>query len=240
MDANQAAEVLQDLIGEGRNALDQADFSRWRHKCRLALERIYGPNHLLPSQFEASTSSHITINDALEPDWQEDHAANLAAGLSLLEGTLYDQETLAGAMDVGADAFDPELWQHVAHDVEGEHWDKVPAGVATFVESKVREWSGLASGDYGKDLMVKVFKPDGGVFPCGDPSVKGEQQGWQQLATGFVQALSNVVRHRIQNRDDAKTYAMGALGAGSLLLTQLRYQHDPFDGDHLKRALDEN
>jgi hypothetical protein len=54
---------------------------------------------------------------------------------------------------------------------------------------------------------------------------KGEQQGWQQFATGFVQALSNVNRHRIQNRDDAKAYAIGVLGAGSLLLTQLRYQH---------------
>jgi hypothetical protein len=38
-------------------------------------------------------------------------------------------------------------------------------------------------------------------------------------------AVGNAVRHRIQLRDDAKRFAMGVLGAGSLLLTQLRHQH---------------
>ena len=31
--------------------------------------------------------------------------------------------------------------------------------------------------------------------------------------------------HRIQRRNDDKRYALGVLGAGSLLLTQLRYEH---------------
>jgi hypothetical protein len=38
-------------------------------------------------------------------------------------------------------------------------------------------------------------------------------------------AVRNVATHRIDLRDDAKRYAMGVLGAGSLLLTQLRYEH---------------
>jgi len=38
-------------------------------------------------------------------------------------------------------------------------------------------------------------------------------------------ALGNADRHRVQQRDDAKRYGMGVLGAGSLLLTQLRHQH---------------
>lgn len=42
------------------------------------------------------------------------------------------------------------------------------------------------------------------------------------LGTDFAQALGNVDRHKIQSRDDAKRYAFGILGLGSLLQTQLR------------------
>ena len=42
---------------------------------------------------------------------------------------------------------------------------------------------------------------------------------------GFAQALGNVDRHRIQSREDAQRYAIGVLGLGSLLLTQLRHEH---------------
>lgn len=42
---------------------------------------------------------------------------------------------------------------------------------------------------------------------------------------GFTQALGNVDRHNIQKRADAKRYAFGVLGVGSLILTQLRHQH---------------
>ena len=45
------------------------------------------------------------------------------------------------------------------------------------------------------------------------------------LGMGFAQALSNVDRHHIQDRDDARRYAIGVLGLGSLLLTQLRHEH---------------
>jgi hypothetical protein len=53
----------------------------------------------------------------------------------------------------------------------------------------------------------------------------GEWEGWRGLGMGFAQALGNVDRHNIQRRDDAKRYAFGVLGLGSLILTQLRYQH---------------
>jgi len=43
---------------------------------------------------------------------------------------------------------------------------------------------------------------------------------------GLAQAVGNVDRHRLQNRADAKRYAIGVLGVGSLLLTQLRFEHD--------------
>jgi len=52
-----------------------------------------------------------------------------------------------------------------------------------------------------------------------------EREGWRAFATGFALALSNVDRHRIQRREDAQRYAIGVLGLGSLLLTQMRHEH---------------
>lgn len=74
----------------------------------------------------------------------------------------------------------------------------------------------------GKNLMAKVFADDSDWWIGALP---GEREGWRALAIGFIQALSNVDRHRIQKRDDARRYAMGVLGLGSLLLTQLRHAH---------------
>ncbi|MGP6175356.1 TIGR02391 family protein [Corynebacterium sp. A21] len=62
-------------------------------------------------------------------------------------------------------------------------------------------------------------------------------EGWRSLAMGFTQALSNVDRHRLQRRDDARRYAIGVLGLGSLLLTQLRYEHSELIEDLRTGAL---
>ncbi len=54
---------------------------------------------------------------------------------------------------------------------------------------------------------------------------QGETQGWQLFAQGIAQALRNVDAHRIQERPDHERYALGLVGACSLLLTQMRYEH---------------
>jgi hypothetical protein len=88
-------------------------------------------------------------------------------GISLLNAGIFEREELAADHNVGATDFDPDLWEHVAHLVEDGRWGQVATECAVFLESKVREWAGLSAGDYGKSLMIKVFKPDGGKFPCG-------------------------------------------------------------------------
>jgi hypothetical protein len=173
MDAKQAAKVLRDRIDEGKKVLeDQEQFDRWRNKSRITLERIYGPDHAMLKKWdEIRYTLGFWTENTPDSAWRRAREGGIASAIALLEAGVFDHVELATPQDVDPSAFDPDLWGHVAHDVEGEHWDKVPAGVATFVESKVREWAGLGPGDYGKDLMVKVFKPDGGVFPCGDPTV---------------------------------------------------------------------
>ncbi len=54
---------------------------------------------------------------------------------------------------------------------------------------------------------------------------EGEMQGWQFLGQGIAQALRNADAHRIEERPDHKRYALGLVGACSLLLTQMRFEH---------------
>jgi hypothetical protein len=100
--------------------------------------------------------------------------------------------------------------------------------VAIFVENHIRTWANSPkdrNGNelVGKNLYLKVFD-DSSDYRLGAQA--GEREGWRYLGMGFAQALSNVDRHRIQNRDDAKRYALGVLGLGSLLLTQMRFEHE--------------
>lgn len=137
-----------------------------------------------------------------------------------------------GASDDWADdtAFDPDLWEHVQDDVQAGKWDRVARETAIFVEDRVRQWSGNPKDKktgktlFGKALFAVVLG-DSSEFRLGKEAA--EWEGWRMLGTGFIQALSNVDRHNIQRRTgtDAKRYAFGVLGLGSLILTQLRYQH---------------
>lgn len=88
--------------------------------------------------------------------------------------------------------------------------------------AKVRRWAGLDGGVVGKGLYAAALA-DNAELQLG--SRGGEWEGWRMLGMGFAQAVGNVDRHHIQDRPDARRYAIGALGLASLLLTQLRYQH---------------
>lgn len=224
MDTQREIELLRDRIDEGERVIaDNATFAEWNAKTRLTLVRIFGGDHNLVEQFDGlSFSLSMWTDRTPRHAWRQARDTDIKTAVSMLEAAIFEREHLAVEPD-DSDNVDPELWYHVGHLVEKREWSQLASASATFVESKVREWSGLSEDDVGKNLMVKVFKGDGGKFPCGRTS--GEELGWQQLATGFVQALGNVDRHRIQTRDDARIYAMGVLGTASLLLTQLRYQH---------------
>jgi hypothetical protein len=221
MNPDRAVELLRARIEDGKAVLGgSSNFERWRTTTKVTLERIYGHDHTIVSEFEGLRYTPAVVTSGTNFGKYRD--AGIARAISIVEAAIYEREQL-GSAEANAEAFDAELWEHVSHLVEAEQWGQVASVTSTFLESKLREWAGLSVDDYGKNLMIKVFKPDAGKFPCGNTD--GEEQGWQQLATGFVQAVSNVDRHRIQKRDDAKPYARGVLGAASLIITQLRYQH---------------
>jgi Protein of unknown function (Hypoth_ymh) len=113
---------------------------------------------------------------------------------------------------------DPELWEHIAPEIRTEAWGKVASQAVILTEDRIRKWAGRPVGEVGKDLAVAIFGKLG-QFQMG--KTDGEIQGWQL----FAQALRNVDAHRIQNRPDHKRYALGLVGACSLLLAQMRHEH---------------
>jgi hypothetical protein len=217
MDATRTAALLRQRLEEflGLTATN-AEFEAWRRKTNLTLRRALGDKHQLVEDFE-----NIVWYSGLRID---SSVVGRDSTVGVLEAAIYELEELTEPADFASDAsIDPELWAEVGHLVEQEKWAQVASQTAIFVESKIRQWAGLPDSKFGKDLMVAVLKPGAGLFPLG--RTPGEHEGWLSLGIGITMAVGNADRHRIQQRDDAKRYAMGVLGAGSLLLTQLRHQH---------------
>lgn len=166
--------------------------------------------------------------------WHDAFRGGLAEAVGYVEAAIYELGLMMAGGDEPVDqrAFDPDLWDHVKGVVGDEDWAKVAGLVAIFVEDRVRTWAGhpkdTRTGEdlVGKGLYSAVFANDS-EYRLGRRS--GEWEGWRMLGMGFAQAVGNVDRHRLQDRADARRYALGVLGLGSLLLTQLRYEH----GDHL-------
>jgi hypothetical protein len=224
MDMTRAVALLKDRLAE----LDQlhrtdGEFHDWRQRTDLTLRRIFGDDHKLLTDFQKNRWAP-TYSPASPEAFRSSFSGGRARAAAVLKGALYQLEELTEPANFAASAsIDPELWEHVQHLVEDEQWAQIASQTAIFVESKTRQWAGLPDSKFGKDLMVAVLKPGAGLFPLG--RTPGEHEGWLSLGIGIAMAVGNADRHRIQQRDDAKRYAMGVLGAGSLLLTQLRHQH---------------
>jgi hypothetical protein len=196
------------------------EYRLWRQKTDLTLKRIFGEDHDLVKQLEEIHFSYAVDDPSVELRAFQSGKDQVQA---LLEGSIYQLEELSEPVEFMQDAvIDQELWEHVGHLVEQEQWGQVASQTAIFVESKIRQWAGRPPTEVGEALMTAVLGANG-VFVLGQTA--GEQQGWHRLGMGFAMALRNVDTHRIQQRDDDKRYAMGVLGAGSLLLTQVRYEH---------------
>ena len=218
---------------------DPPGLELWRHKLDALIGEILDPKHALAIQlaglgWKAATTSARSRLDrkglagmANPTDQSVFLEAKQSAG-QIIQALRWELDRLAPATAPFADAtIDPELWQHVRGLIDAQDWEKVAREAAVFVEDKLRNWAAVPASVTGS---VNVFKaaigPTGFVFPKAGPA--SEQQGWQQLATGFALALRNPSGHQIKNRSDAKRYALGVLGMASLLLAEIRHEYgDP-------------
>jgi len=224
MDTALAVVLLKERLAElSQLAPDfrSPEFKEWRHKTDATLRRILGDDDRRIDEFQGV---HFLNHYEGTPEvFRKDFESGRASATALLRGVIYDVEVLSEpATFASAASIDPDLWEHVRRLVEQEQWAQVASQTAIFVEARIREWAGRPSGEVGEALMTAALGANG-VFPLGQ--TPGETQGWHRLGMGFAMALRNVDTHRIQRRDDDKRYAMGVLGTGSLLLTQLRYEH---------------
>ena len=215
---------------EGRGLFHRVGgIESWRPRVRMLFVRSLGEENNLVVKFDKIHYSPMVAYAGM-PDsvYADARKGGVSRAVGLIDAALYELQLMGGDEPVDEHAFDPELWAHVKTEVEDGEWGKVASQTAIFVENHIRTWAGEpkdrnGNNLVGKQLYLEVFA-DSSAYRLGKQT--GEFEGWRFLGMGFAQALSNVDRHRIQKRDDAKRYALGVLGLGSLLLTQMRYEHD--------------
>jgi hypothetical protein len=218
------------------SAANPPGFGLWRHKMHSLIGEILDPNHSLAIRLAGVTGRlhggtprpGTLFRTGYNPGGEAFVQAKQAAA-EIIEALRWELNRLAPATAPFSDAtVDPELWDHVRGLVEAGDWEKVARESAVFVEDKLRTWATVPPSVTGS---VNVFKaaiggPSGFILPKAGAS--SEQQGWQQLATGFALALRNPSGHQVRHRSDAERYALGVLGVASLLLTEIRHEYgDP-------------
>jgi hypothetical protein len=221
---------LRGFLEESGSLGKEAPFIEWRSKASALLRMGFGAQSEQVLEFQAATTvkneGYTTAhgrNRDLEL-WRQDAVSR---GKAALSSAIYILDMQSGDSYLDDVSIDPELWVHVQGLISSEDWSKVPAAVAIFVEDKVRRWAGDPKNAnntsmIGKVLYVTVLG-NSGTLRLGRQD--SEVEGWRSLGTGLAQAIGNVDRHRIQQRADIRRYAMGVLGLGSLLLTQIRYEN---------------
>lgn len=220
---NEAKRELTDLrakLGTLRTT-DSADFVSWELQVRSALARALGEHHHVTEKFTKVHWTGPSLGDLADDiRWFQRGVINargiLDAAISEV-GLLGDQ--LPVADESGIDA---ELWEHIAPEINAGAWGKVASNALIFTEDRVRRWADRPHEESSEQLAVNVFG-DQGDYKLGKTA--SEKRGWQLFAQGIAKALRNVDTHRIQDRDDIRRYALGVVGACSLLLTQMRHEH---------------
>lgn len=223
LDAIERLRSLRDEAASLPHSTSSTEFNSWHPRVRSVLTRALGEPHHITQRFINIkwTPSMYSVGDTEAFRYTFRNTIPKAQGV--LDAAIADLELLADEVPVADESgIDAELWEHVAPEIQAEAWDKVASQAVIFTEDRIRKWAGRPVGEVGKDLAVAIFGK-AGQFQMGQTD--GEIQGWQMFAQGIAQALRNVAAHRIQDRPDHKRYALGLVGACSLLLTQMRYEH---------------
>ncbi|WP_152546884.1 TIGR02391 family protein [Amycolatopsis orientalis] len=226
MKPDDAADRLRALHTEAAHlptSTSSAEFNSWNLRVRSVLNRALGETHHITETFLDIrwTPTMYTMGD--NSAFINTFRATIPEAQGVLDAAIAELDLLADDTPIADESgVDPELWEHVAPEMQAGAWGKVASQAVIFTEDRVRKWAGRPVGEVGKDLAVAIFGK-AGQFQMG--KTEGETQGWQLFAQGIAQALRNVDAHRIQDRPDHKRYALGLVGACSLLLTQMRYEH---------------
>lgn len=231
MKPEDAVSRLKGLLAERDQAGDSLynKDTSWKARVRGVLAQALGADHHLVTEFDG-VQYGLTIFSFNTPAsaWQSAWRGGMAEATGLIDAAIYELEAMTPPSDVDAGSYHPGLWAEVAALVEAEDWPKVASQTAIYVEGKLRDWAGHPKDGRGGELVGQALfahaLAEDGPLALGRQA--NETTGWRSLGIGFVSAISNVVRHRTPRRNDWKTYAVGVLGLGSLLLTEIEHTYD--------------
>lgn len=225
--------------GELRVLVEEADdpdvrrsgaaHERWKAKAEAVMAAALGSDSATLAKFHDLRYTVGIWTDAPGEDARDAQffRGRVEEAAALLEAAIYEIELMGADEGLEGINYDVGLWQHVRHSVEEERWEQVASQCAIYVEDKVRRWAGRPIDGKGQTLVgqglfAHALADDGPLVLGAQAS---ERQGWKSLGLGLVGALGNVDRHNVQERPDARQYAIGVLGLASLLLTQLKREH---------------
>lgn len=231
MDPNEAIRVLNSLLEEltvGNVVEDSHATDSWSARVRAVFVRALGQDSHLVDKLDAVWFSPGFYYDGQpESEFTEARRNGVKSASALIDAAIFDlglSIPASAANGLTPENYDAGLWAHVGSLVTREDWALLASAVATYVEDRVRTWSGLPAGTVGHGLYANALGPNG-ALPLGGTGTQGESEGWKYVGMGLAQAVGNVDRHRITSRSDLRQYAIGVLGLGSLLLTQIRWEH---------------
>jgi hypothetical protein len=229
--ADQGINLLQSLRAEAADSLILWDRGRdaresWRQRVISVLARSLGADsHLTRAMHEVSFTTHMVTAGPGDPEHQVAWRMGAETARGLIDAAIFELQT----QELGAEEpdIDPAIWSKVESLVANEQWDLVPPIAVIAVESAIREWAGSPLDAQGRPLTIKGLLASvlGDASPLKLGKTAAESEGWRSLGVGFAQAVSNVDRHELQRRPDARRYARGVLGVASLIVGELRYQH---------------
>jgi hypothetical protein len=222
---------LKELVAEREQAGDSLydNDTSWKARVKSVFTQALGRDHHLVSEFDGIRYGlSMWTENTPASMWRDAWRDGMAEATGLVEAAIYELEAMTPASDVDAGSYHPGLWGEVSALVESEDWPKVASQTAIYVEGKLREWAGHPKDGRGGEMVGHALfahaLAEGGPLALGRQA--NETTGWRNLGIGFVAAISNVVRHRDQRRTDWKTYAVGVLGLGSLLQTEIEQTYD--------------
>ena len=221
--------LKQKAVNDPQVRLESPAHREWKAKVTAVLERSLGTDSSTVQQF-TRLSYTVGVWTGAPGENERDRryfAERVDDAIALIDAAIYELELSVGAPAVEGGSYDAGLWDHVKHSVEEGRWEQVASAGVIYVEDKVRRcwarhWISKARSWWARRYLLKHCRL-AGHWPSVVKVTRRMAGGASVQAWLLLSATSTGTG--IQERPDAKQYALGVLGLASLLLTQIKFEH---------------
>lgn len=162
-EATERLRALRDEAAQLPHSTSSTEFNSWQPQVRSVLTRALGESHHITERFVTTqwTPSMYSMANA-QAAFENTFRATIPEVQGILDAAIAELELLADDVPVADESgIDPELWEHIAPEIQTEAWGKVASQVVIFTEDRIRKWAGRPVGEVGKDLAVAIFGKSG-------------------------------------------------------------------------------